>query len=296
MLIDTHCHLTLPPLSENAEAHWSQAKAAGVSQAVVVGIDLESSRATVDFVAPLAGLWACVGIHPNETARSTAEDFQAIESLVHHPKTVAVGESGVDLYWDESPLTTQQRALAQHAELALSVQKPLVLHIRDAFDEACDVLKDFGSGVRGIVHCFSGTPRDAERFLEWGYAVSFAGNLTYSKAQDLRDAARLVPLEQCLVETDAPWLTPVPLRGKRNTPAYVFHTARCLAEVKGLEFAEVARVTTRNAIRIFGFDDIDPERVVSERPHPGSESRGPDRDPSGGDRTPTDPDETGSAG
>ena len=252
LAFDTHNHLLFGDLGREPDAAWQRAREAGVGQAVVIGIDAASSRATVDFVSNREGLWAAVGVHPNEAGAATEMDWQEILQLATHPKIVALGETGLDLYWKRVPLEDQLAWLERHVRAGMELNLPLVLHIRDAFPEAREALTPHGrAGLRAVLHCFGGEPGDLEPFLSWGWSVSFAGNLTYGKAEALRQAAEAVPLDQILVETDAPWLTPVPRRGRTNEPAYVLHTLRTLAEIKGISFEEMTEITTRNAERLF---------------------------------------------
>lgn len=251
-LIDTHCHLNVGELGEVADDAWARAQAAGVHRAVVIGIDAKSSAEVVAFAAARNGLFASVGIHPTDTSKAEPGDWERIVELASAPNVVALGESGLDLYWKDATLEDQVASLNRHAELAIERDLPLVLHIRDAYPKAREVLTPHAkNGLRGIIHCFAGQADDIHPFVSWGWAVSFSGILTYKKAPEIREAARRVPLEQCLVETDAPWLPPVPHRKKTNEPAFVVHTAQKLAEVKELPFEEVAAATTRNAERFF---------------------------------------------
>lgn len=252
-LVDTHCHLTLGELAADPDGCWEQARDAGVVQAVVVGIDAQSSARIAGYVDSRPGLFASVGVHPNHTAEADEEGWRTITGLLEHERVVALGETGFDRYRDRADADTQRRWFERHAELALERGLPVVLHLRDAFQEARDALAPFvRRGLRAVIHCFTGGPEDLEPFVDWGLMISFSGILTYPGAGALRRAAGRVPLELCLVETDAPWLSPVPERGRTNQPAFVVHTARRLAEVKDLSFEELARTTTRNARRFFG--------------------------------------------
>ena len=251
-LVDTHCHLTLGALAEQAAEAWQRARQNGVVQAVVIGIDGETSRQALEFVTDRNGLSASVGIHPNSTAKVTSDEFDNIVALADAPDVVAIGETGVDLYRRHSDLATQRRSLEQHAELALEKDLPLVLHIRDAYAEAAEILEPYAArGVRAVVHCFTGRPENLSPYLEWGFCIAFGGVLTYPNAPEVREAAARVPLGQCLVETDAPWLAPVPHRGKINEPAYVVHTAAELARIHGVTDEEMAQRTSANARRLF---------------------------------------------
>lgn len=252
MLIDTHTHLLMRELGEDPAAAAARACESGVTGMISIGIDRESSRATVALARELEGVWAAVGIHPNETANAADADWNALREMAGAPEVVAIGESGIDLYRDRSSLEVQRRWLERHAELALEVELPLVLHVRDGFGPVRETLPPFVErGLRGVMHCFGGGPEDLQPFVDWGFLISFAGNLTYKSAEPLREAAALVPRGQCAVETDAPFLAPVPKRGKPNEPAYVVHTARKLAEIWGVSFEEAAARTTDNARRFF---------------------------------------------
>lgn len=250
-LVDTHCHLGYGELASDPDGAWRRARAAGVTAAVVVAIDAASAPRVLDIVERNAGLGAALGIHPNETAAAGATDWDRLRELIEHPGVVAVGETGLDLYWDRAPEPVQRAWLDRHVELALAKDLPLVLHIRDAYALAAEILAPVADRLRGIVHCFAGGGDEADPFIEWGWPISFSGILTYAKADNVREAARRTPLDQCLVETDSPWLTPAAHRGHPNEPAFVVATARRLAEVKGVSFEQIAARTTANARRVF---------------------------------------------
>jgi TatD DNase family protein len=253
MLIDTHTHLLMRELGEDPAGAVARAREAGVAQMISIGIDRENSEATVALVEELDGVWAAVGVHPNETARATEEGWTEIRRLASGRQVVAIGESGLDLYRDRSSFENQRRWLERHAELALELDKPLVLHVRDAFEPLEGVLRPFAHrGLRAVMHCFGGGPDQLSPYVDWSWLISFAGNLTYKSAGPLREAAARVPREQIAVETDAPFLAPVPKRGRPNEPAFVVHTAKRLAEVRGESFEKVAESTTANARRFFG--------------------------------------------
>jgi TatD DNase family protein len=254
-LVDTHCHLYLGELAHDVDGSWARARASGVVAAVVPAVDGASSRAVVELVAARERLFAAVGVHPNESANCGESDFAAIAALARagrSNKVVAIGETGLDLYRDRASLDVQRASLARHAELALECDLPLVLHVRAAFAPAAEALEPFARrGLRAVLHCFDGGAGDLRPFVEWGFFVSFSGLLTFPKRDDLREAARAAPLDRLVVETDAPFLAPVPQRGRPNEPAFVAHTARRLAETRGLAFEEMAAVTTANAARLF---------------------------------------------
>jgi len=252
-LVDTHCHLYLGDDGPEARAAaWERARGAGVVQAVVPAIDVASSRAVVALADPARGLFAAVGIHPNDTATITAADHAAIAELAAQPGVVAIGESGLDCYRDRAALPQQIASLTLHAELALARDLPLILHVRQAFAPTAATLAPFAArGLRAVMHCFDGGPADLEPWLTWGFAISFSGIVTYPKRDDLRTAARAVPADRVVVETDAPFLAPVPKRGRANEPAFLLHTAEAVAAARGEPFAEFAARSTANARRLF---------------------------------------------
>lgn len=259
VLVDTHCHLNLEGLCEQAEQVWKRARAVGVRQTVVIGIDAASSRAATELAEQFPGVYAAVGIHPTSTAKVGEDEWQEVEQLARasHPRVVALGESGLDFYWPDSPPEIQVEFLHRHVELALALDLPLVLHIRDAYPRAAAELERAASrGLRGIVHCFAGEEHEVLPFVEWGWPIAFGGILTYPKADNVRAAARRTPLEQCLLETDAPWLKPrgAGERGSRsstNEPAYLVEIARALARIHEVSLEEIAEITTSNARRTF---------------------------------------------
>ena len=245
--VDSHCHLEM--LAE-PEAAVEEARAAGVGTIVTIGIDLETSRQAAELAATLAGVYATVGLHPHEAHLLDDALLAEFEALAREPRVVAVGECGLDYYRDLSPRDAQRRAFSAQIELARSTGLPLVVHVREAGDEAMAQLAKEAAGLTVIMHCFS-LARYVDECNARGYYASFAGNVTYKNAGDLRAAAVRVRSDRLLVETDAPFLTPVPNRGNSNVPAWVAHTAALLAEVRGLALDDLARLTTANARRVF---------------------------------------------
>lgn len=252
-MIDSHCHLDR---CEDPEAAVDPT----LTAMITVGTDLERSRAALDAASRHPNVFAAVGVHPNgATAAADPKVRAGIEQLAADPLVVAIGETGFDSYWDDETPAAQGVAFEWQAELAARTGKALILHVRDkegrtdAARSAADAIRDSGHR-RGVLHCFSGDRDLLETGLELGWMVSFAGNLTYRSAANLRQVAAAVPLERLLVETDSPYLTPVPLRGKRNVPANVRHTAAVLAEVRGLSPAELEAVLDSNAAALYGLD------------------------------------------
>jgi len=239
-----------------------RARAAGVRRIVNVGADVQGSENSVRMAAEHDDVYAAVGIHPHEAAKVTDEDWATIEALVGAPKVVAVGECGLDRGpWNKAPMELQERLLRRHVALHRRTELPLVIHNRDTFPDLFRILDDetaIGGPLRGVMHCFSGGPEEARRCLELGFDISFSGVITFKNAPELRDAARVVPLDRVHVETDCPYLTPAPHRGQRNEPAYVMHTARRVAEEMGVAFDEFERATETNTNRLFGMPAMEP--------------------------------------
>jgi TatD DNase family protein len=220
---------------------------------VAIGTTTADSAAVAELSRAHRGIFAAVGVHPNEAAEATDADWSAILELAERPEVVAIGETGLDRYWDRTPFDVQQEWFGRHLELADRLDRPVVIHCRDCTRELIEQLRSLGRPIRGVQHSFTGRWEDACAFLDLGLHLSFAGMLTYTnKALDaLRAVAARVPLDRILVETDSPYLSPHPFRGKTNEPARVAVTARRLAEVRGLPPEEVARITTDNARGLF---------------------------------------------
>lgn len=235
-VVDTHAHVMDAAFDVDREQVLSRARQAGVAGLMLVGYDLASSRAAVELARQVAYARAAVGIHPNSVSEHTPSDFAALADLAHAPEVVAIGETGLDYYRDNTPPHLQREALAWHRGLARQLSLPLIVHNRHADTDVAEILGSAAVAAddapAGILHCFSSDdPAYLTRMLAAGYWVSFAGTLTFKSAASLRQMARRVPVQRMLVETDCPYLAPVPCRGKRNEPAFVVHTARSLAEV-----------------------------------------------------------------
>jgi TatD DNase family protein len=228
------------------------ARAAGIARIVTVGTDVASSRWSARCAAEHDAVYAAVAIHPNDTAALAEEVLEQIEELAGQPRVVAVGETGLDYYRDRSAPSVQQWWFREHIKMAKRAGKALMIHDREAHADVLRILEEEGPPPRVVFHCFSGDAAMAKRCAEAGYLMSFAGNLTFANAQPLRDAAAAAPPGLLLVETDAPFLTPVPNRGRPNSPAMAAHTLRCLAEVKGMAVADLCDTITATAQRAFG--------------------------------------------
>lgn len=256
MIIDTHAHLTDETLLPILEAVLDEAQAAGVGAMLAVATDLASSHACLELAERYSAIRASVGIHPNYSAAAGPGDFEAICELAGHRRVAAIGETGLDRHWDDSPWEVQVENFTKHIELSRTSGHPVIIHTRDCAEETLELLqretRERGP-FRGVLHSFTGPQAVADGCLELGLYISFAGMLTYKNAADLRAIARTIPADRLLVETDCPYLTPHPFRGQRpNKPSLVVHTLACLAEVRGCTAEVLAEQTTRNAETLFG--------------------------------------------
>ena len=264
MLFDTHAHLDDPRLLEKIDSVIPAAESAGLTGILAVATTAASAETCVALAERFPIVYAAVGIQPNYVGEIASRDWQLICRLASHPKVRAIGETGLDHYWNEVPLAQQRSVFADHIALSLETQLPLVIHMREPQanpeDSPCgreiiEMLQQVagGAALRGIMHSFTGSAAIAEECLRLGLHISFAGMVTYKKSQTLRDVARSIPSDRLLVETDSPYLSPEPQRGRRpNEPAMVVHTAACLAETRGISFDELCRLTTENAQRLLG--------------------------------------------
>ncbi len=252
--IDSHAHLDGPDFDADRDEVLARARAAGVSPMVLVGAagDMATARRTVALAESEPDLFATVGVHPHEAVKMADDWWPELRDLATRDAVVGVGETGLDYYYDSSPRDVQCKRFREFVEFGREVGKPVVVHVRDAHDDAKAILSDTGAGDVGtVIHCFTGEPEDARDYVAMGCYVSFSGIVTFKSAKSLRDAVREVPPNRLLVETDCPYLAPVPKRGKRNEPAYVVHTAEVVAREAGLELAELSRVTVANTKRFF---------------------------------------------
>jgi len=255
-LVDSHCHLDDRRFDADREAVIERALAAGVECMLAVGSgegppDLEAGLRLAERHAPV---YATVGVHPHDAAKADQRTWPCLEALLAHPKVLALGEIGLDYHYNFSPPEVQREVFARQLELARAAKKPVVIHTREAWQDTLGLLAEHWdpAGPPCIMHCFSGGPEEARRCLELGFYLSFAGVVTFPKAQRVQQAARLTPPDRLLIETDAPYLAPAPLRGRRNEPAFLIHTARRLAELRGETPEALAGVSTANFRRLFG--------------------------------------------
>jgi TatD DNase family protein len=254
-LIDSHAHVDFPQFAEDREAMLERARAAGVTTLLAIGTGPgpEKLDSALPFAEQNDWIYASIGIHPHEAKQVTVAHLDQLAALAKHPRVIAWGEIGLDYHYDHSPRETQHQAFRDQLALARQAKLPIVIHCREAWSDCLSILQEdwVSSGLGGILHCFSSTLEDARRGLEMGFLISFAGNSTYPKAQNLRDVAKALPLEKILIETDSPYLAPQPHRGKRNEPAYVAEVAKCLASVRNLAPDELAAATAENFRGLF---------------------------------------------
>lgn len=253
-LFDSHAHVDGPEFDADREAVLERARSANVQRMIVIGAvgDTGSARRSVALAERDPDIWATVATHPHDVAQMTDEWWAVHEELSVHPRVVAIGETGLDYYYNHSPHDVQRTAFARFIELAHRAGKPVVCHIRDAHAEAREILvANRAMDLGCVIHCFTGTPDDAREYARLGCYVSFSGIITYKTAQPIRDSVPLVPRERLLIETDCPYLAPIPKRGKRNEPGFLVHTAEEVARCAGLSFEELADTTARNACRVF---------------------------------------------
>jgi TatD DNase family protein len=253
-VIDSHCHLDMDEFASDRGEVLTRARAAGVAAMVTIGAGgpVAANDRAVALAAEHPQLYATVGVHPHEAVSATDEVVVHLEKLARHPKVVAIGETGLDYYYDNSPRPAQREAFARFIALARALGLPVVVHLRAADADAVEVMREAGArDTGGVIHCFSGDAASARAFLDFGFHISFSGIVTFKTADAVRGAARIVPADRLMVETDAPFLAPTPYRGRRNEPALVVQTAALLAEIRGESLAVVAEHTRRNTQRVF---------------------------------------------
>lgn len=253
MLFDTHVHLNAEQFNEDLQEVIDRAIAEGVTNMVVVGFDEETIKKAIELAETHDFLYASVGWHPVDAIDMTQEHLDWLKELAGHPKVVALGEMGLDYYWDKSPKEIQKEVFRKQIKLAKEVNLPIIIHNRDATADIVEILKEENAGeVGGIMHCFSGSVETALECVEMNFYISLGGPVTFKNAKKPKEVAEAIPLDRLLVETDCPYLTPHPYRGKRNEPAYVKLVAEQIADLKGLTFEEVAEETAKNAKKLFG--------------------------------------------
>ena len=253
VFVDTHCHLNLGDSFDDVEKVIARALDAGVTRMVVVGIDLETSTEAIRLADRHPEVFATAGIHPNDCSKAPDNWEQEILQMLSHDRVVGVGETGLDYYWDESPPDLQQRFFKDHLDMALASGKPAIIHNRDANEDIRDLILEHWN-TRGVFHCWPGPWDIARPLLEKGYHISFTGTVTFKNNHEVMDVATRMPLDRLMLETDSPFLTPVPHRGKKpNEPRYIPHIAEQIARLRDLSIEELATATTANAERFFRF-------------------------------------------
>jgi TatD DNase family protein len=253
MLFDTHVHLNAEQFNEDLQEVIDRAIADGVTNMVVVGFDEETIKKAIELAETYDFIHASVGWHPVDAIDMTPEHLEWLKELSSHPKVVALGEMGLDYYWDKSPKEIQKEVFRKQIRLAKEVKLPIIIHNRDATADIVGILKEENAGeVGGIMHCYSGSVETALECIDMNFYISLGGPVTFKNAKKPKEVAEAIPLERLLVETDCPYLTPHPYRGKRNEPAYVKLVAEEIAGLKGLTLEEVAEATAQNAKKLFG--------------------------------------------
>ncbi len=263
-LVDTHCHLTFEPLVGDVPGVIERSRSAGVTGWITVGTTLEDNGRVVELAARYKNMYAAVGIHPHEAKTGDAAALAELKRLAQQGKVVAIGETGLDFHYNFSKQPDQARVFAAHLDMARNLSLPVIVHSRNAFDETVDILDRDGQRLKGVVfHCFTGSADQAKQLLDRGYHLSFTGVVTFKNAQATRAAAQAVPLDRLMVETDAPYMSPEPVRKQKpNEPALMVHTARLLADLKGVSLEDLAQATTGNAVKFFGLPESQAEQAA----------------------------------
>jgi len=251
MLADSHAHIDDERFDADREEVVARALAAGVSLIVNIGADMASSARSVALAEKYPGIYAAVGMHPHDSRDMKETDYRQLEQWATHPKVVAIGEIGLDYHYDLSPRPVQKEVFLRQLDLARKTGKPFIIHEREAHADMLDIIRNAARGLNGVFHCFSGSVETAREYLKMGFYISVAGPVTFPKSVKTKEVAKAVPLDRLLVETDSPYLTPQPFRGKRNEPAYVRLVAEEIANLRDISLAELAVATTANVRRLF---------------------------------------------
>lgn len=252
-LIDTHCHLTFEQLAGDVEGLVARSRAAGVTAWITVGTDTQQNRQSIELADGFENMYAALGIHPHNAKEADDETIAQLRNLAQNQKVVAIGETGLDFHYNYSPPKDQKNAFAEQLKIARELNLPLIVHSRESFDETIEMLEQFGTGVEKVVfHCFSGSSEQAKIVLNHGFYISFTGVVTFKNAEPIRQAARIVPVDRLMLETDCPYMSPEPMRKQKiNEPALLIHTATCLAELKEIPLADFAQKTTATTKNFF---------------------------------------------
>lgn len=251
MLADSHAHIDDERFDADREEVVARALAAGVSLIVNIGADMASSSRSVALAETYPGIYAAVGMHPHDSQDMQETDYRQLERWTTHPKVVAIGEIGLDYHYDLSPRPVQKEVFLRQLDLARKTGKPFIIHEREAHADMMDIIRNAARGLNGVFHCFSGSVETAREYLKMGFYISVAGPVTFPKSLKTKEVAKAVPLDRLLVETDSPYLTPHPFRGKRNEPAHVRLVAEEIANLRDISLEELAEATTANVRRLF---------------------------------------------
>jgi len=256
VIIDTHAHIDMDAFNDDRSEVIQRAKDNGVDYILNVGCDIESSLRSIELAERYDFIYSTAGIHPHDVKKIDNQTYNQLKELLAHPKMIALGEIGLDFYKNYSPPEEQKVHFRKQIELSRELQKPIIIHCRDANEDTISILSDYfpkdATGRSGIFHCFSGDQELADRALEMGFYISFSGSVTFKKSNELRAIAKTIPAEKLFIETDCPFLSPTPNRGKRNEPSYVIHTAQLIADIRGLNIKDVQRTTSLNFFELFG--------------------------------------------
>jgi TatD DNase family protein len=254
MLVDSHCHLDHLDLSDRdggLNGVIDAAQARGVSHFLSVAVDMTTSRSLIELTAQFDNVYSSVGVHPLQKIPQPVPSIEELVSLAQQPRVVAIGETGLDNFYSSETIDWQRQSFVNHLQACQEIAKPVIIHTRYARDETIELMREYTPSAGGVMHCFTETWEMAQQALELGFYISFSGIVTFANAKDLRDVAVKVPLDRILVETDSPWLAPVPHRGAQNEPQYVREVAQCMADLRGISLEELARATTDNFNRLF---------------------------------------------
>lgn len=256
MLFDTHCHLNVDAFEEDVEATIQRAKEAGVERFAVVGFDAPTIKKSIALSTQYPEIYSIIGWHPTEAGTYTPAVQESLLSLLTNKKVVAMGEMGLDYHWNTAPPAVQEKIFRIQIQIAKDLQLPISIHMRDAIEDTYRILREEDvSEIGGIMHSYSGDVAYMEKFLDLGMHISLSGVVTFKKASEVHEVAKAAPLDRLLIETDSPYLAPVPYRGKRNEPAYVRYVAERVAELRGMDINEIAQITTQNANQLFRLED-----------------------------------------
>ena len=255
MLVDTHVHLNSKKYKDNLIQVITRAQEAGVEMMIVVGFDHETNRRAIELAEKYPFIYATVGYHPTDARHVKLGDYEILVKQLKHPKVVGIGECGLDFYWDKDYIDKQIEVFKRQIELSIEFDKPLVIHMRDASEATFNVLSEY-KDLKGIMHCYSGSPEMAEEFLKLGLHISLGGPVTFLNGRVPKEVAKMVPFDKLLIETDAPYLSPHPFRGKTNEPARVKLVAEEIARLRDVSYTEVAKKTAKNAYKLFNIKEL----------------------------------------